>query len=509
MALLSPSLIAEQTARSGSFVNPVITDTVGRDHGDPFALRHLDEYFLYHTTDDGDRGISVHRSSDMVTWEFCGYALEAGGEDSWAQTDLWAPEVMYWRGTFYMYVSGTKFGADGHGDNTHRRQGLARATNPLGPFVLDPEPLVRDRYSIDGHPFQDEDGSLWLFYNVRGPEVGFNGKPGSGNVVDRLLEPGVLEGAPAEVTFPSQEWEASVKLGQYWNEGSWVLKRRGRYFQLYSGSHYREATYGIGLSAADHPRGPWTKHPDNPIFAAGARITGPGHHSVILAPDGVSYYAVYHAYDGALGGRKVNLDRVRWCGDRPVMGTGRVLGRPNEGPQPVPPQPTYDPAVPFWHADLWVDGTHLSVGEARIEWPAQPHPARVRVNQGQDGLRAWVDGRLALQEEEGYAPEFATDGEIRSCSLTSHLEDEAIRWLAPGQRRSWFWGGHGPLEVSVAIRGSAELIVGNQTEPVQSPDESYVLGQMIVAEGARKITVVGGPNGAHVTDFFVAARRPS
>jgi beta-xylosidase len=48
-------------------------------------VRYLDEYFLYQTTDDGDSGISVHRSRDLVHWELAGYALEGGGAD-WAQT---------------------------------------------------------------------------------------------------------------------------------------------------------------------------------------------------------------------------------------------------------------------------------------------------------------------------------------------------------------------------------------------------------------------------------------
>ncbi|MBA3406637.1 MAG: family 43 glycosylhydrolase, partial [Solirubrobacterales bacterium] len=73
------------------FTNPVVSDDRGADHGDPFVLRHRDEYFLYHTTDDGDRGISVHRSRDLVHWSFAAIALLPGG---WAQTDVWAPEVV-------------------------------------------------------------------------------------------------------------------------------------------------------------------------------------------------------------------------------------------------------------------------------------------------------------------------------------------------------------------------------------------------------------------------------
>src|SRR3712207_1011128 len=140
MATVFPALTGAPSVTPRTLTNPVITGAHGRDHGDPFVLRHLDEYFLYHTTDDGDSGVSVHRSRDLVHWEFAGHALQGGGPGHWAQTDLWAPEVMYWRGAFYMYFAATVFAADGHGDPARRRLGVARATPPLGPFVPEPQP---------------------------------------------------------------------------------------------------------------------------------------------------------------------------------------------------------------------------------------------------------------------------------------------------------------------------------------------------------------------------------
>jgi beta-xylosidase len=41
------------------------------------------------------------------------------------ETDLWAAEVLYHAGTFYMYVAGTRIKADGHGVESARRQGPA------------------------------------------------------------------------------------------------------------------------------------------------------------------------------------------------------------------------------------------------------------------------------------------------------------------------------------------------------------------------------------------------
>jgi arabinan endo-1,5-alpha-L-arabinosidase len=488
-----------------TFVNPVITDDRGDDHGDPFVIRFLGEYFLYHTTDDGDRGVSVWRSADLVNWRLEGIALEPK-PGTWAETDLWAPEVMYHAGTFYMYVAGTRMRPDGEGVESERRQGLARADNPLGPFELDDVPLVTDQWSIDGHPFQDEDGGLWLFYNIRTGTTRFGDHPGSGNVVDRLIRPDQLEGNPTPVAFPSQRWEGSEAGDSYWNEGSWVLKRRGRYHQLYSGSHYRDSTYGIGLTSGRTPRGPWTKYPDNPILRSGERITGPGHHSMILAPDGVTSYAVYHGYDRGQPGRKVHVDRVHWCGDRPVIGSGLVSGRPMEGAQPMPPGPVYDPAVPFWHADLFLRGRHLEIGPAALELSAAPGPWRVRISQGWLGLRVWVDGELRLQKRGLHAPDFTCDDEIMGRRLTSHVEDEALRWVAPGEEFAWPWGGTGPCELTLAVRGSATVAAGGVEATVVSPVERFALAHLHVPRGVDEVIATGLDRGAQVTDLVVTAR---
>jgi beta-xylosidase len=298
-------------AAATHFTNPVISDGAGRDHGDPFVLRHLDRYYLFHTTDDGDSGISVHESADMVHWTFRGFALEPGPTGHWAETDLWAPEVLHRGGTFFMYVAGTRMGPDGEGIESERRQGLARSASPLGPYVLDPEPLVTDVWSIDGHPFEDEDGCLWLFYNVRTGATRFPRQAGQrhgGRPAARARPP---RGRPGARRVPERGLGGARRPEAYWNEGSWVLKRRGQYHHLYSGGHYLDASYAIGLTSASTPAGPGTRTATTPSCAAGTASPGPGHHSVILGPDGVTAYAVYHAYDGALPGRKVHLDPSR------------------------------------------------------------------------------------------------------------------------------------------------------------------------------------------------------
>jgi hypothetical protein len=308
------------------------------------------------------------------------------------------------------------------------------------------------------------------------------------------------------VSFPSERWEGSFEDDAYWNEASWVLKRRGRYHQLYSGGFYRDATYGIGVTGADGPRGPWAKDPANPLFRSGRRITGPGHHSIILAPDGVTTYSVYHGYHDERPGRKVHLDRVEWAGDRPVIGSEPWPGVPTEGEQEAPPEAVHDPAVATWHADLWVLGDAVSFGGVRIPLDPQPDPWRVRASQRPDALRVWVDGELVRQEPGMHAPEVAVEGETLHRSLTSHLDDESVHWLAPRAFQTWPWGGTGACEVVVAVQGAARVEVGDARAHVTSPPERYALVRVLAPEGGPEIRVVGEAGGARVTDLRVTAR---
>ena len=352
---------------------------------------------------------------------------------------------------------------------------------------------MRDTWSIDGHPFTAADGSAWLFYNVRTAATRHAGRPGSGNVVDRLPAPGRLAGAPAPVTFPSEPWEANAAGDAYWNEGAWVLERRATLHQMYSGGFYREATYGIGTASAPGPRGPWRKDPANPIFRSGERITGPGHHSVVVAPDGVTPYVVYHAYDGGRPGRKVHLDRLFWCGDRPAIADGR----PTEGEQPMPPGPVHDPAVPHWHAELWARGVLVIAGAALDLGEGL---RRVTARQDLRGLRVAVDGVERARIAGPHAP-----GLPAGAVLTSHLDDDAVHRLTPGAAHTWPWGGEAPLELSLAVRGAARVRAGDAEAAVRSAGDRSTLLRLDVPGGAAEIRVEGD---GEVTDLVANARSP-
>jgi len=495
-----------------TFRNPVITGAPGEDHGDPFIIKYLDAFYLYHTGDTaGRRGVSVHRSADLVHWEFAGYALEAA-ESGWAWSDLWAPEVVYERGVFYMYISATRRRTHGEavkwqrgeGAEAGRRVGVARATHPLGPFVWDEHPLL-DRWSIDAHPFRDDDGTMWLFYNVRTEDdPTWDGLAGTGTVVERLVDADRVAGRPRIVTFPSQRWEGNTEGDWFWNEGPYVLKRRGTYFQMYSGGNFEADKYAVGCASARSVAGPWTKRNDNPVFSGRGAIRGPGHNSFVFGPDAATPYVVYHGYVGDTAGRKVLLDRLTWTGDLP-----RIAG-PTDGDQPVPPPPVFDEAVPHRRAEAWVRGGWVEFAGARFALGRADvwHQVEVIEIAGRFSLR--IGGVLRASRPVFWPAHplrrFGSDGEVVHVTVTSSLDDGAVHELPAASSYVWQWGGRGPLELELAVDGTIDLVLGGEVTTHEAERGAFRLVRAAYEHGTDEIAVHAGADGALVTDLAVRAR---
>ena len=107
--------------------------------------------------------------------------------------------------------------------------------------------------------------------------------------------------------FPGPTWEF------FWAEGPWMVKRGGVYYLMYSGNSAMLPFYAIGVATASDPMGPFTKYPGNPILEVDWKnfFYGPGHNSVVEAPDG-ALWMFYHTKDQHLVGwaRSVRRNRI-------------------------------------------------------------------------------------------------------------------------------------------------------------------------------------------------------
>jgi beta-xylosidase len=308
---------------------------------DPFVLRHRGVYHAFGTTGgerkaDG-RIFTLLRSTDLVRWEELGGALTPPSPDAGYQ--YWAPEVAEHEGTFYLYYS------MGRPEEERFEIRVATSAAPQGPYADTGAALVdceRNRFTIDAHPFRDADGRWYLFYARNFLDTEGGAHPGTALVVDRLVGMTRLAGECRTVLRARHPWtlyQAQRRMEVYgrtfdWHtiEGAFVVRRRGRYYCFYSGSNYQTANYGVDYAVADRVTGPYVGQGREPRVLRGipGRVRGPGHHSIVVGPDGRTEYLVYHAWDEAMKVRQMCIDRLVWTPSGP-----RCAG-PTDTPQPAP-----------------------------------------------------------------------------------------------------------------------------------------------------------------------------
>ena len=230
--------------------------------GDPFVLRYDGRYYMYPSTSgtyDEERGVRVFESEDLISWEYIGFAAE-GVESSWG----WAPEVLYYNGTFYMVVSPS---GEGHY--------ILTSDSPTGPFL----PLAYLGCSFDGSLYAGDDGAIYLLYAA---------DQGQTNVTK--LSEDLMSVTSVTTYIPSY-------MGK-WNEGPNVFRRNNILFCTYTGNNVRSESYRLGYSycIGNDILGSWIL-PENNIFilnASGSGYYGLGHSSNVIGPNLDSWYTAYH-----------------------------------------------------------------------------------------------------------------------------------------------------------------------------------------------------------------------
>ena len=192
----------------------------------------------------------------------CGVALHVD-DVPWAQRQMWAPDVAYRDGRYYLYFPAKR--ADGI-----FQIGVAVSDDPAGPFLAEPEAIMGS-YSIDPAAFVDDDGACYLYFGgIWGGQLqsyrdnvydASHGEPEDGQAalgprvarLDQSMKQ--FDETPREALIVDEDGNplrADDHARRYF-EGPWMHKYQGRYYLSYSTGDTHLLCYAIG----DSPYGPF------------------------------------------------------------------------------------------------------------------------------------------------------------------------------------------------------------------------------------------------------------
>jgi arabinan endo-1,5-alpha-L-arabinosidase len=361
VAAIAPAASAADAERGPrTYRNPLDITTTGDGSvetcADPTVIRGQtagdDRWYMYCTTDPlnsedktgGDFNfhlIPTFHSTDLINWTYAGDAFTT--RPSWAEptAGLWAPEIQFFNGQYYLYFGITDVTPliSGEPTSCHDDNAIAVATSssPLGPWTVASTPVVEPRRGGPGCNF------FWTFDPevITAQDSAHAGQKfiyyGSyyGGVQVRQLSPDGLTTSPAtaiQVTIPNRY------------EGSEVIFRNGFYYYLGSATNCCNGPltgYSVFVGRSTSPTGPFVDREGvsllngrvgGSVFLSmnGNRWVGPGHQTTFQDFDG-QWWTIYHAVDrndpyfeGAVGftKRPALLDPVDWQTGWPTVRGG-------------------------------------------------------------------------------------------------------------------------------------------------------------------------------------------
>jgi GH43 family beta-xylosidase len=245
-----------------------------------------------------------------------------------AQRDLWAPELYFFDGKWYIYYSADPFCCDGH--RVHVLEN-ASADPTQGTWINKgriANPSI-DLWAIDGTVLE-LNNKRYLIWS--GHETTPN--PTQIIYISEMSSPLTLTGPRVELTRPTYTWEQNGS--PLVNEGPEVLQHNGKTFLIYSASHCSTDDYTLGqltLTGTDPlAPGAWTKY-SAPVFVKNPtnKAFGPGHNGFFKSKDGSEDWLIYHAnpQTGQQCGdyRSTRMQKFTWNADgTPNFGTPVALG---------------------------------------------------------------------------------------------------------------------------------------------------------------------------------------
>lgn len=312
----------------GTTSNCTFTNPLGAGQ-DPWVVRRGGAYYF---AESHDNAIWVHKTSWLTTITSDGVPVWTAPASAWNQTNIWAPELHYIDGRWYIYYAGGSSGPpfitqragvlqsvadDPQGAYTdlgmlYTGDDIANHTNPVWAIDLTVG-------HINGHLYAVWSGWEQNATTDRTPQHLY---------IAAMSDPHTISSNRVKISSPTASWEVGTELNL--QEGPEFLEHAGQVFIIYSTRESWLPDYRLGLLSLTNqvdPMNPASWIKSGPVFTGTAEVYGVGHASFTTSPDSTEDWIVYHTkVDPSPGwNRVIRTQKFTWNAD----------GSPNFG-TPVP-----------------------------------------------------------------------------------------------------------------------------------------------------------------------------
>jgi hypothetical protein len=202
---------------------------------DPTArLDKNGKMYIYGSTDESPDHYCSHRydvltSSDLCRWELFGNTFAsagAGDEVPYSDAFLYAPDMVCRNGNYYLYYCLSDYTG-----------GVAESDSPVGPFKNGR--LMKGVEQIDPNVFIDDDGQAYYYWGQFAAKVA-------------RLNPDMKS-----IDITSVKDSVVTEKEHCFHEGSFMFKRNGIYYLVYTHIGRQDKPTCIGYSTSLSPFGPF------------------------------------------------------------------------------------------------------------------------------------------------------------------------------------------------------------------------------------------------------------
>lgn len=297
-----------------AFANPVA------DGQDPWVVRHDGWYYL---AESRAGAIYVYKSEELTDLKKNGVRVWTAPGEGWNQAHLWAPELHFIDGRWYMYYAAGRAGPP----FIHQRSGVLQSAG------ADPQGAYTDKGQLyTGDDIASRTENVWsidltvarlggqLYAAWSGWEENQEDDATPQHLyIAEMSDPWTISSDRARISSPTQPWEDGAELDL--NEGPTFLQRGGETFIFYSARESWLPAYQMGQlrlkSAEADPMQAESWMKSGPVFSGTDAVHGAGHASFTVSPDSTEDWIVYHTKKDPTPGwdRAIHAQPFDWDAD--------------------------------------------------------------------------------------------------------------------------------------------------------------------------------------------------